>query len=180
MTDAVVRPWRATDAEALVAASTDPDVALQLAVDPGDRDGVRAVLERRVELVGPAFYAFAIDVAGTAVGEVGLSRVEPRHRTGWLSYWLAPQARGHGLASRALASVVTWAFAELDLFRVELGFRVNNPKSGGVAHRAGFTDEGVERARLEYDGVRYDVVRSARLRTDPAPDLALLPVLVTG
>ena len=30
--------------------------------------------------------------------------------------------------------------------------------------------EGIERSRLEYDGVRYDVERHARLATDPEPN----------
>lgn len=46
---------------------------------------------------------------------------------------------------------------------------MNNPASCGVARGAGFVVEGLERAKLEYDGERFDVELHARLRTDPAP-----------
>lgn len=83
---------------------------------------------------------------------------DPRHGTAWLSYWLAPAARGQGLAAR------------------ELGARANNPASIAVAERAGYLREGVERERLRYPDEhgrdeRFDVVRLARLATDPAPAL---------
>jgi RimJ/RimL family protein N-acetyltransferase len=52
------------------------------------------------------------------------------------------------------------------LFRLELGHRVNNPASCRVASRAGFAVEGLERQKLLYDGVRYDVELHARLATD--------------
>ncbi|GAB3167550.1 hypothetical protein GCM10027059_28640 [Myceligenerans halotolerans] len=91
------------------------------------------------------------------------------HRTGWVSYWLLPEARGRGLAVRALATLTRWAFDERGLERLELGHRVNNPASCAVATGAGFTPEGVERGKLLYDGVRYDVETHALLHTDPRP-----------
>lgn len=179
MTDAHLRPWRADDVGALLDAVRDPEVALQLGVTADDPGAVRAVLDARSALRGPRSYAFAIELDGIAVGELGMSSVEPRHRTARISYWLIPQARGRGLATRALASVAAWAFADLDLYRLALGHRVNNPVSGAVARRAGFVEEGIERARLEYDGVRHDVRTHARLRTDPAPVIELLPIVGT-
>jgi RimJ/RimL family protein N-acetyltransferase len=55
------------------------------------------------------------------------------------------------------------------LFRLELGHRVNNPASCRVASRAGFLVEGLERQKLAYDGVRFDVELHARLATDAVP-----------
>jgi len=67
--------------------------------------------------------------------------------------------------------VADWAFHDLNLFRIELGHRVNNPASCAVAKRAGFLAEGIERSKLEYGGVRFDVETHSRLATDPAPAL---------
>ena len=123
--------------------------------------------------------AFAIDVAGRAVGHVMAGTIDRRHDTAWVSYWVDSAARGAGLASAATASLAGHCFGELDLFRLELAYRVNNPGSAAVARNAGFHIEGLERAKLRYldehgMAVRYDVQICARLRTDaPAPALPL-------
>ncbi|TWE12122.1 GNAT family N-acetyltransferase [Rudaeicoccus suwonensis] len=93
-------------------------------------------------------------------------------RVGWCSYWVAAECRGRGLASTALSSLAAFAFEELDAFRLKLAHRLDNPASGAVARAAGFAPEGIMRAELEYDGVRYDTRMWSRLRTDPAPAAA--------
>jgi hypothetical protein len=46
-----------------------------------------------------------------------------------------------------------------------------------VATAAGFLAEGIEREKLRYGNVRYDVETHARLVTDPAPTTNLaLPI----
>ena len=76
---------------------------------------------------------------------------------------------GPGVGSRACHALARWAFADAELFRLELGHRVNNPASCRVACAAGFAVEGRERQKLEYDGVRHDVELHARLATDAEP-----------
>ncbi|PWI11286.1 GNAT family N-acetyltransferase [Streptomyces sp. NWU339] len=78
-------------------------------------------------------------------------------------------ARGRGTASRACRAVARWAFEDAELFRLELGHRVNDPASCKVARAVGFVVEGRQRQKLEYDGVRYDVELHARLATDTEP-----------
>ncbi|MCW2949052.1 MAG: hypothetical protein JWN41_65, partial [Thermoleophilia bacterium] len=135
-------------------------------------------LEHRTASVGkPTNCIFAIDVRGRAVGEVSLSRIDPFHRKAWLSYWVAADMRGRGLASRAAASLVAYGFDELNLERVELGHRVDNPASGVVAARAGFTQEGHERGKLRYDGERFDTLSYGRLCTDAAPTIELVTIV---
>lgn len=102
----------------------------------------------------------------TVVGNVAVRAVNRRHRTGWVSCWTSAPARGRGVASRARRSLARWSFDDLGLFRLEPGHRVNNPASRGVARAAGFAAEGIERQKLEYDGVRHDVERHARAATD--------------
>ncbi|MBL3668942.1 GNAT family N-acetyltransferase [Streptomyces sp. M2CJ-2] len=78
-------------------------------------------------------------------------------------------ARGRGTASRACRAVARWAFDDTELFRLELGHRVNDPASCTGARAAGFAVEDRQRQKLEYDGVRYDVELHARLATDTEP-----------
>lgn len=114
-------------------------------------------------------FAFAVQYAGRLVGHVAVSAVDRRHGIGWVSYWTSPAARGHGFSTAATTALANWALTDLDLFRLELGHRANNPTSCGVARGAGFLVEGLERAKLAYHGERFDVELHARLRTDPAP-----------
>lgn len=171
-----LRPWDVDDAESLLAAVREsPDLSTQLPVaDLGGAEQCRAHIASALAPNGPDTFNFAISRDGVAMGNVGLSSVDRRHGTAWAYYWLTASVRGYGLASRALATVASWAFAELDLFRLELGHRVNNPASCRVAAAGGFIPEGIERAKLRYGDERFDVETHARLRTDPVPVLELL------
>jgi RimJ/RimL family protein N-acetyltransferase len=176
----VLRPWSLADAAALLdALRSSPDLANQFP-DAGLADG-----ERAREHISDALRFdeqrrnWAIEEDGVAVGNVGLSAIEFRHATAWAHYWLAADARGRGLAARALTSVSTWAF-DARLFRLELGHRLNNPASCRVATMAGFRAEGVERQKLRYGSERFDVETHARLATDPVPDLPGFEVRTTS
>jgi len=170
---AILRPWTLDDVAAVLDAFAHPDVARQAWSPVTDEAEARGWVMRRIEQV-ERDASFAIDLDGWAVGGVRLSSINPGQRTAWIGYWLAPAARGRGLASRATATLATWAFDELRIERIDLSHRLNNPASGAVARRAGFVAEGVQREKLRHDGVRYDVAAYGRLVTDPEPDLALL------
>jgi len=171
-----LRPWVREDAEALRRALRhSPDLETQ--VDTS----LAASAERARRFIagsltfGAQHKNLAIIEEGQAVGNIGVSAIEWRHETAWVSYWLAAEVRGRGYATRSLASVANWAFQE-GLFRLELGHRVNNPGSCRVAVAAGFTPEGVERLKLRYGAQRFDVETHSRLKTDPVPDLIQVPL----
>jgi len=173
-----LRPWRPADAASLHAMLSHDEV-LQREVGRGDASsvvGCAEVITRFLAASLPSLQHFAISAEGHAVGSVAVSHMEHRHDTGWVHYWLAVEARGHGLATRAVASAARWAFAERDLYRLELGHRVSNSASCRVAARAGFVMEGIERQKLRDDRERFDVETHARLVTDPSPRLRLLPL----
>jgi len=167
----VLRPWSLDDAAALLVASrSDPDLATQFPeVGLDDEEHARAHVTGALRFDDHA-RNWAIVEDGVAVGNVGLSAIEFRHGTAWAHYWVAADARGRGLAARALTSVSSWAF-DAGLFRLELGHRTNNPASCRVAAAAGFSAEGIERQKLRYGSERFDVETHARLAIDPVPDL---------
>ncbi|AOX67337.1 hypothetical protein BJK06_17900 [Curtobacterium sp. BH-2-1-1] len=186
---ASVRPWRSSDAPVLLAASADPELARQFGgVRFDDVAAAEAFIGATYRFDGHArYWAIVADVADVAdfadgsggagarvVGCVGVTAIEHTHGTAWISYWLRPEARGRGLATRALAAAAEDAFA-LGLHRLELGHRTNNPASCAVATRAGFRAEGVEREKLRYGDDRFDVETHARLATDPTPGTVPLP-----
>lgn len=165
--DTLLRPWLPDDAPIMLAAAGEPMMDRQFSstIDSlaAAEEWIALLATRRAE---DTAYAFAVLDDGVPVGNVAVSSVERRHLTGWVSYWMREEARGKGLAIRACRAVSEFAFAELDLFRLELAHRVDNPASCRVALGAGFRREGVERARLLYDGVRYDTETHARLAGD--------------
>lgn len=162
-----LRPWNPGDASALSEAfRSASDLATQFGgVDLSTRAAAEAFIDRSLRF-DEHVKNWAVVEDGVAVGNVGAAAIE------WMSYWLAPGARGKGYAAGALIAVSEWAFAN-GLYRLELGHRVNNPASCRVATAAGFLAEGIEREKLRYGNARYDVETHARLVTDPAPAVRL-------
>ena len=172
-----LRPWTPEDAPALLAAyEENPDLHTQFGgANLSTVDKARELISQRLPLTD-SLRNWAITIDHVVAGNVGLSAIERTHGTAWVYYWLTSAARGHGYASRALATVATKAFTD-GLFRLELGHRVNNPASCSVARRAGFIVEGLERQKLQYGAERFNVETHARLRTDPVPNLEAIPTV---
>ena len=138
-----LRPWRADDASALAAAWTDPAI-LAGSRPPDDRSEKAARrwiegcdLRRRA---GVALDLVITRVAeDTVVGEVGLSRFDTTRRAVMAGWWVAAEARGQGLAVRAVRSLVDWALDEGQLLAVIAEIAADNPASEGVARSSGFS-----------------------------------------
>jgi RimJ/RimL family protein N-acetyltransferase len=73
------------------------------------------------------------------VGAVGLMPDRPGSIE--LAYWVRPEERGKGLASRAVAAVTAWAHRELAVPRIWLEIEPGNQPSLRVAQRAGYRFE---------------------------------------
>ncbi len=156
-----LRAWRADDAPVVLRAFGSPDMKRQASWPVVTLKDAVGWIASWAE-VG---HAFAVTFDDEVVGNVAVTDIDV-HENGWVSYWTVPEARGRGIAVAAVDELARWAFGERGLYRLELGHRVDNAASCRVATKAGFLPEGVERGRLHYDGVRYDVERHARLAID--------------
>ena len=79
-----------------------------------------------------------------------------------IGYWLAAEARGRGVATRAVRLLSAWIFAGLPVDRIAIPVMSRQPRLPAVAERAGFTFEGVLRSWLVARGRaprRGDVLR---------------------
>jgi len=96
---------------------------------------------------------------------VMLHTVAWRHRRAEIGYWLVPHARGRGIGRTAVSLLVDWAFATLELDRLEITTTPHNQAARALAESLGFTPEGVMVARNLERGKRVDVLLLAKLRT---------------
>ncbi|WP_052851204.1 GNAT family N-acetyltransferase [Streptomyces avicenniae] len=171
-TGLLLRPWAPGDRAAVRDAFAGPLMHRQFgaplppdgAVD--DAAAAHWLATRAAERAAGLAYSFAVTEGGALVGCAAVGSVNRAHDSGWVSYWTVPAARGRGVAGAALRALSGWCFTGLLLYRLELGHRLDNPASCHVARAAGFTPEGVQRAKLRYGGTRHDVELHARLADD--------------
>jgi RimJ/RimL family protein N-acetyltransferase len=165
----VLRPWRVTDAPALLAACQDPEIARWVTIPqpylPADADAFidAASIMWRDGTGAP----FAIVDATTDRLLGAVTRFGPEGHQATFGLWLVPEARGRGVGTRSLRLLAEWTFATTAAFRLDTFIMVGNDTSGRMVERAGFRREGVLRAwDLHHDGVPVDCVVYSRLRTD--------------
>ena len=141
----LLRPPDEDDVPAIAAACADPEIARWIPVPvPYATADAEAFVEGATErwAAGTAAELAIVERAtGDLVGMIGLHRGERPGRA-TVGYWLAPGARGRGLATRAVRLVVAWAFTDARLERLELTTLVGNDASGRVALRAGLPPGG--------------------------------------
>lgn len=96
---------------------------------------------------------FAVRRAGTPLlcGSMGI-RFAGRPGEGEIGYWISPDARGEGLASRGIRVLARWAIDRFALQRVEMLVQPGNVASQRACCRAGATEEGVRRRGLLMEG----------------------------
>lgn len=135
-----LRPWRVTDADALVRAWHDPEVARWTGVPQHPvlaeaRRWITGDADRRARGLS---LDLVIDVDGEVAGEVGLVAIDPVARSAEIGWWVSPAHRGRHVAATAAALVAAWAVEELCIDDVLARCARANPASGGVARAAGF------------------------------------------
>jgi RimJ/RimL family protein N-acetyltransferase len=111
---------------------------------------------------------FAIEDAetGAFLGLAGLVAIEREANQAEIGYVVAREARGRGIASRALRLVTDYAFREIGLDRVQLLISKDNAPSLHVAERCGYVCEGVLRSLYFKSGRRADTVVYSKLPGD--------------
>ena len=162
-----LRPLRDDDAPAYAAAfRDDPELGLLIGTetDP-DEASVRERIAN-AEQRGGFELAITADVSDAFLGLVAVHGIEIAHGRAEVGFWLAPDARGAGLGTRAVALVVSWLFGEAGLRRVEMTTTPENAGALHLARRLGFEQEGVLRQRAVERGRAVDIVWFGLLRDE--------------
>lgn len=125
-------------------------------MDPDDSSSPYTEEDAREFIRGefrPDHQALAVEVDGRVVGGIGMG-VNPNDYRATVGYWVAAEARGRGVCTRALRLLSRHALEELELQRVDLVTDPDNVASQRVAEKVGFRREGVLRAHLRHPGGR--------------------------
>lgn len=162
--DVVLRPWRPGDAERLVQAWSDPEIARWNPIPPEPTldmarrwiDGCEARLVARISL------DLCVTLDDLVIGEVGLSSFDTAHKGALIGYWLLPEGRGTGRATASLRAVTEWAFEDLGLEVLVARCAAANQASHAVARRAGY-------AHTRDDDAGYQLWTSRPAPETPAP-----------
>ncbi|MGW6443926.1 GNAT family N-acetyltransferase [Lentzea sp. NPDC055074] len=138
-----LRPWRPDDLPVLLAAHRDPLLRRWLATSLTDEADARRWLDTQAT-AWEAGTRFSFAVTAEADEPVGHVVVKPGPTgTAEVGYWTVPQARGRGIAARAVDAVSHWAFDAHALTRLDLLHAVGNDPSCRVATKCGYVLQAV-------------------------------------
>lgn len=169
LSDGVVtlRLFREEDIPAIAAACVDADIvrfipAIPVPYTEADARAyvARAATESATEAQRHMAIVDASDGAFLGAIEVRLGG------DGSIGYWIAPAARGRGIATRALVLLSRWAVTDGGVERLELTTHQENLASQLVAEKAGFVREGVLRSHIRFREGRRDSVLFSLLPSD--------------
>jgi RimJ/RimL family protein N-acetyltransferase len=158
----LLRPWTDRDVPAIAAACDEAEMARWLDQIPRpytEQDAREYVAStRRGWREGTASSYAIVDLESERpVGSIGVHWLDREQRVAEVGYWVAREARGRGLASRAVRLVSRWALQDCGIERLQLRADVLNAASQRVAEKAGFRREGVLRSS------RYSVRQGRRV-----------------
>lgn len=163
-TGLAMRPWHATDAPDLASAFDDPAIRHWHHRSMTPEEAAEWIAGTASQWASETDAEWAVVDGDTLLGRVALRNLDLPIGQAQLSYWTLPHARGHGVATRASATVAAWALEDVGLWRIEVRHSTQNQPSCRVATRAGFTGEAeLERQHIHADGW-HDVHIHTRFR----------------
>lgn len=161
---------RDADVPVIADASHDPETRRRLDDEPltpdRQRDSVaRAQDQWRTGTGAPFVIADAAD--DRPLGLLNLQFGEDEEVAG-VAVSVFPQARGRGVAAKALRLGATWGLRQLGLHRVFAEAAADNRASIRAIEKAGFQREGILRAHCKNQGRRHDCIMFSLLLRDIA------------
>lgn len=141
-----IRPWRESDAGALFKYASDPDVGPRAGWPP------HASAEESLDVIRNIFmdgctWAIELKAAGEAIGCIGYypygkSNIEIGVNDAEIGYWIGKPWWNLGICTEALGAIVDYCFNVMGFTTLWSDFFVDNPASGRVMAKCGFTDTG--------------------------------------
>ena len=141
LSDGVVtlRPLRPDDAETVVAHLQDPDIPRWTGVPaPYGHDEFHHWIAASADALaaGTGVHLGVVDAQDRVIGAVGVQALDTDHPD--IGYWVAREARGCGVAVRAVRLMRDWLAAERGCAHIEILVHPDNHPSQRTAAAAGF------------------------------------------
>ena len=151
----LLRAFRDDDLEDLRTAFADEGIA-RWNPGPSDDEGIATFMSGRNDWSEGDHASWAVaDSSDRLIGSVSVHKIDHDQTDAEIGYWVAPWARGQGVATRAVVAATGFAFDQIGLHRVYLFHSVDNHGSCGVARAAGFQLEGITRQSYRYADGRF-------------------------
>lgn len=140
-----------------------PDVG---SIDPAlDRDAFRSrcgAWDRQRHFDAAYGFGMFLRDTGRFAGEVSLGSVQRGpFQMGYIGYWIDEALAGNGYVPEGVVLIMQYAFASLQLHRLEAAIVPRNASSRRVAEKLGLRDEGTAVRFLQIQGVYEDHIRYA-------------------
>lgn len=165
----LLRPFEITDADAVWAYASDPDVArFRPLPDPYTRNDALGFVKRQIQTDWSTNAEFAIVYGHRVVGGLSL-HVSPEDDRAELGYLLGKRWWGQGLATEAARAAVDWGFQRFNLHKVYARAHVDNRRSWRVMEKLGMSREGVLRGHWRMRDQHVDLVYFGVLRDEWTP-----------
>jgi [ribosomal protein S5]-alanine N-acetyltransferase len=148
--------------EVLIAHQDDPELHARLGLQrppSGAELGRQMELAERERETGVRVRLTIVESGSDACrGRISVHSIDWEGGRAELGMWLAPQARGRGLARAALRLVADWLFAQWDLQEIQLLTEPANQPMLRAARAAGFVEQGMRR-RSDVDMIVMSLAR---------------------
>ncbi|MGI5146861.1 GNAT family N-acetyltransferase [Plantactinospora sp. CA-294935] len=164
-----LRPWRDTDLSCVEQASQDPRIPQGTTVPAHytTEAGLTYIARQHARLTSGQGVALAITHQHTdqAIGHINLI-ARPQQGVAGIGYWIVPDARRQGIASRAISLTTTWGLSPGNFARIEAWVEPDNHASQRALEINGYLQEGRLRSFLTFGTRRADVLVYSRITAD--------------
>lgn len=167
-----LRPFVASDFDAVADMQSRPEVVRYLMWDVMDPDSVQAFLDRRLrqsQIDGDdtaLVLAAVLPPSDRVIGEFMLRLSSARHRQGEIGWSLHPDAQGHGYATEAARELLRIGFEDLGLHRIVADADPRNTGSLRIMERLGMRHEALYREAFFLKGEWVDETHYAILEDE--------------
>lgn len=166
----ILRPFEASDGEALYAYYSRPEVARFLLDEPWTKPQVAEQMHKRLQRRSlneqEGRLALACEYQAQVVGDVSLWLTDDTRQVAEIGWVLNPDFSGQGLATEAVMAVLTLAFEAYGLRRVAAQMDARNLASAKLCGRLGMRHEAYLRQNWWSKGEWTDTLIYAVLASD--------------
>jgi RimJ/RimL family protein N-acetyltransferase len=142
----VLRQFKKSDLEALLAYRNDPDVSRYQGWGSSYSSAqasefIAEMSTREPGNIGWTQIAIELQSTGTTIGDVAINTLEFEPRTAMIGYTLSREAWGCGYATEAVRGVIKYCFENLKMHRIRANCDTRNQASWRLLEKIGFRRE---------------------------------------